>query len=221
MVADTRHRRALLLLGGAYHDFDGFARFAEELLTPQGWSVESTFDLDRLTRLAEGTYDLVISYTCFVEDSKPNERVGADRISDAQVRALRAWVRQGGGLLAVHGATVIGASSRLLGELIGGVFIEHPPAFSFIVYPVYGGHPIVAGLEAFTVQDELYVERLVAEVAIHAVAIDRGVAHPMVWSRREGAGRVAHVAPGHSAEIWRQAAYRQLVRQAVDWLVER
>jgi hypothetical protein len=44
---------------------------------------------------------------------------------------------------------------------------------------------IPLGIEAFTVHDEFYVERQTADVQVHMVAFDRGVAYPMVW-RNEG-----------------------------------
>jgi type 1 glutamine amidotransferase len=57
-------------------------------------------------------------------------------------------------------------------------------------------------------------------VAIHAVALDRGVAHPMVWSKTVGLGRVAYVAMGHGPAVWDLAPYRRLILQAIDWLTD-
>jgi hypothetical protein len=105
-----------------------------------------------------------------------------------------------------------------LKELMGGMFVEHPPQFSFTVFPLYGGHPITDGIEAFIVHDEFYMELHESDVNVHMVGLDRGVAYPMVWSRRDGEGRVAHVAMGHDAKVWKLAPYRRLMLQTVDWL---
>ena len=59
------------------------------------------------------------------------------------------------------------------------------------------------------------------DVDVHMVAFDRGVAYPMAWSKTVGRGRVAHIAPGHSLEVWDLAPYQQLVLQAIEWLTER
>lgn len=213
-------KRVLLLLGGQWHDFEGFARAMSALLEPEGVQVEATYDLDRLLQLGENKYDIVLSYTCFTSDEEGGQGA-SDRLSQAQFGNLAGWVQGGGALLAAHAATVIGESDPALGELIGGIFVSHPPQFAFTVYPMFGEHPITAGIEAFTVHDEFYIERPTPDVQVHMVAFDRGVAYPMAWSRSEGRGRVAHIAPGHSDVVWSLAPYRQLFLQTLAWLVER
>ena len=214
-------KRALILLGGGWHDFDGFARSFGPVLEAENWRVDATYDLDRLTRLDREPYELVLSYTCFTKHVAGQDDQSPEKMSDAQVQALARWVRGGGALLAAHAATVLGDSIPLLGEVMGGVFVEHPPAYAFTVYPVYGPHPITDGVEAFTVHDELYMERCEPSVNVHLVAIDRGVAYPLAWSKLEGRGRVAHVALGHSGEVWQSEPYRRLMRQSVGWLTGR
>jgi len=183
--------------------------------------VEATYDLNSLLRLEENRYDLVLSYTCLTLHEAGSTDTAPDRLTGPQIDGLASWVRSGGGLLAAHAATVIGGSEAALGELIGGVFVSHPPPFAFTVYPVFGEHPITAGIEAFTVHDEFYVETHTPAVQVHMVAFDRGVAYPMVWSKSEGRGRVAHIAPGHSQAVWNLKPYQQLFLQALDWLTER
>jgi type 1 glutamine amidotransferase len=43
----------------------------------------------------------------------------------------------------------------------------------------------------------------------------------MVWSKTVEKGRVVHIAPGHSREVWDLAPYQQLLLQAIEWLTER
>jgi type 1 glutamine amidotransferase len=214
-------KRVLILLGGQWHDFDSFARAMQSLLEPHGVQTEATYDLDRLLHLAENRYDIVLSYTCLSPRKEGNNPEGPERLTDAQIGGLASWVRNGGALLALHSATVVGESGPALGELIGGVFLSHPPQFAFTVYPMFGEHPITAGIEAFTVHDEFYVETHMPNVQVHMVAFDRGVAYPMAWSKSEGRGRVAHLAPGHSRQVWDLAPYQRLLLQAMEWLVER
>jgi len=212
--------RILLLLGGTWHDFDGFGRaFA-------GWfpDAEITCDLASLDAL-EG-YDVVAMFTCLTpenEDGSPADQVFTDR----HATPLAQWVVRGGGLLALHGATVSALTSPALERLVGGAFVSHPPAsdsdetvFPFTVHPMSGEHPISCGVDAFPVRDEFYVERHGSDIAVHMVAIDRGVAHPIVWTRTEGKGRVARFTLGHDARAWSLPAYERIVAQAVAWLSE-
>jgi type 1 glutamine amidotransferase len=211
-------KKILMPLGGLWHDFEGFTAAMTPMLAEAGCQVEPAYDLDRLLALDDTGVDIVLSYTSLSPHRDGQGDTSPELLTDAQVVALRDWVRRGGALLAAHSATVVGKSDPALGELMGGVFVEHPPQFAFTVYPVYGEHPITAGVEAFTVHDEFYVERLVGPVTVHMVAVDRGVAYPMVWSKVESRGRVAHVAMGHSALVWDLPPYRRLMLQALEWV---
>ena len=216
-----KKRRALILLGGTWHDFDGFVRALAPRLEGDGWEVESSYDLGRLTRLEREAIDLVLTYTCFSLPAKGVAPVGAGKMEDDQIESLADWVRDGGGLLAAHASTSLGASSSALGHLIGGMFVEHPPRMTFTVTPLYGDHQLVRDIQAFEVFDELYFEHCEPEVEIQMVSLHAGTAYPLVWSKAEGRGRVAHVALGHSAEVWELEPYRRLMLQAAAWAAER
>jgi len=210
--------KLLFILGGIWHDFEGFRGVFQPFFEKEGWQVEATYDLNRLLRLKEDGITTVVSYTCLGPHREGYDDTGPERMEDEQVKALSSWVKDGGGLLAVHAATVLADSSPELGQLMGGVFVSHPPAFHFTVYPLAKPHPMIQDVGAFSVLDEFYIQELVSPVELHMVAIDRGVAHPMVWSKTEGKGRVAHIAMGHSAEVWLTPAYQRLMLQAVSWL---
>jgi len=190
------------------------------LFEAEDWTVEATYDLDVLTRLDATGCKVVLSYTCLSKNGPEQEQATPERLTDEQVRGLASWVQNGGALLAAHSATVIGESNPELGKLLGGRFISHPPPFTFTISPVSGEHPITGGVPAFDVYDEFYVELCEPLVDIHMVAVNQGVAHPMVWSKQEGAGRVAHIAPGHFPEVWNHPLYGRLMIQAANWLIE-
>jgi uncharacterized protein len=210
-----RGKDVLLFLGGSWHDFDGFRSALEPILAKAGHAVSSTYDLGELARLNDLRPGVLMLYTSFGsgEEGKPLP-AAPDAI---QVAALTQWVRGGGGLVAVHAATASSRADPALSRLVGGVFESHPPQFAFTVYPLYRDHPITAGIDAFAVYDEFYVQTYDAAVQIHMVATDRGVAHPMVWSKAEGAGKVVYIAMGHGPQVWDLPAYRRLLLQAVDW----
>jgi hypothetical protein len=43
--------------------------------------------------------------------------------------------------------------------------------------------------------------------------------YPIVWARMEGAGRVYYTTMGHTAEIWDDPAFRQMLTGALRWVV--
>ncbi len=211
-------KKVLILMGGTWHDFEGFTRTFTPIFQAAGYMVEATYDMDRLLTLKQDGVDCVLSNTCFTKHREGYHDTGPEGLTDAQVDGLSQWVQAGGALLAVHAATVAGDSKSEYKRLLGGEFIEHPPAYAFQVFPMYNEHPITAGIPAFCVYDEFYMEKLTTPVDIHMAAFDRGVAYPMVWSKHEGRGRVAHVAMGHSLEVWALAPYQRLVTQALHWV---
>ena len=210
-------KRMLILLGGKHHDFKGFAAAMKPVYEQTGYQVEATYDRDLLLGLARRPVDIVLLYTCFGRSGETDE--ANQGLSVDQTEALSGWVKNGGGLLAAHAATVSGQSNAAFRHLVGGAFISHPPQFTFTLYPMFEAHPISQGVEAFAVHDEFYVQHYDSGIDVHMAAFDRGVCHPMVWSRREGRGRVAHIAPGHGPRTWALPAYQQLMVQAAGWVI--
>jgi len=210
--------RILLLSGGTYHDFDGFEASIRPLLKDHGYRLDATYDLDMLLTLDQGRYDLVINNTCLGRHRPDHDDTSQERMTDAQTEALAAFVRSGGGYLPFHSATVSGEPNPELAQLNGAVFVEHPPLHTFAVYPMCLEHPITKDIEAFCVRDELYMQAYNEDVVVLMVAIDRGVAYPMVWTRQEGKGRVAHIALGHTSDVWLSTPFQKLFVQTIDWL---
>jgi type 1 glutamine amidotransferase len=219
-MAARKKKSILILLGGMYHDFDGFASAMKMVFKAEGYHVESTYDLDALRSLKQAGCDLLLSYTCLTKHRPGYADTGPEKLTGDQVSGLSRWVWQGGALLGAHAATVIGDSNPRLGRLLGGVFLSHPEPFAFTLYPLVGEHPITAGLQAFDVLDEFYLQQVDPAVNIRMVALYQGVAHPMVWSRSAGQGRVACVVPGHFPQVWNNPAYQRLMLQTAGWLLK-
>lgn len=209
-------KNMLLLLGGIYHDFEGFREVMLPFFQQQGYSVRATYDFDALTEPTLSEVNVVVLNTCLGGPRKTGP--WAADLNAAQTASLVTWVQGGGALLGLHAASVIGEESQRLRRLLGGYFIEHPPEAEFTVMPLYREHPITQGVEAFTIQDELFINAYESDIEIHMAAQHRRTCHPLVWTRREGTGRVAYIGLGHSAKAWTLPAYRQLVMQALMWL---
>jgi type 1 glutamine amidotransferase len=209
LVANTD---ILLLLGGSWHNFDGFATRVTPCLSEAGFAVRVSYDLDDWTSLeAEGS-SIVILYTCLDEAT-------AYCHTDAHIEGLCRWVSAGGGLLAIHSATVAARRHSNLKSLIGGSFISHPPRARFVVTPVADGHPIIQGVDPFAIEDELYLHDVDPSVRVHLFAQHQGQTQPLAWTRQQGRGKVAYFALGHDQAAWDLPEYQKFVLQSLGWLV--
>ncbi len=200
-----------LVVGGQWHDFE-FAR--RELLSALGHhdrvrvSVHADFALgDVMDRVAA-----VVTYTCNV----PADPADAARLTD--------FVARGGRLLALHGTNSIlvppaPGEPRVfrtppiagpLPELLGSRFLAHPPMAPFTVHVTDPDHPLVRGLGAFEVRDELYVSELRGplRVLLHAyysgpvASFELGHTvddeqRPILYLKTTGAGEVCYLTLGH------------------------
>jgi type 1 glutamine amidotransferase len=80
------------------------------------------------------------------------------------------------------------------------------------------GHPLTAGCEPFTLHDEHY--HMALDDANADVFMTTRSVHgqqPGGWARREGAGRVAVLTPGHVVDVWRHPSFQALLRNALGW----
>ncbi|HQV57926.1 MAG TPA: ThuA domain-containing protein, partial [Ilumatobacteraceae bacterium] len=201
----------VLVCGGRWHDFD-HARL--ELLTALATTphartrVFENYDcIDALTAA-----DLLITYTC---DVRPDP---------AQQEALVNFVARGGRWLALHasnsaidapspGAERIYTTPRAFGPVaavLGSQFLAHPPIAPYQVQVTQPDHPLVAGVEPFTVTDELYISELhpPLDVILHAdyTGACRGFAEgqttdhdprPVLYTRPHGDGMACYFTLGH------------------------
>ncbi|BCU78149.1 ThuA domain-containing protein [Luteolibacter sp. LG18] len=127
-------------------------------------------------------------------------------------------VRRGGGLLVVHSGTSGYDDVKSLRALIGGVFAHHPPQCPVTVEPRLG-HPICEGVPPFTGVDEHYFMHFDATDAdVFLQSRSEAGVQPAGWTRREGAGRVCVITPGHTAAVWQHPSFLQLLANALAWI---
>ncbi len=144
-----------LVAGGMYHDVD-FARLEllKLLSEHEEFRVRVQPDYEDTDAIAAGT--ILVSYTCNL------------RPSLAAQTAIRSWVEGGGRWLALHGTnaaldigTPNGVDSPrvfpLWADTLGSQFVAHPPIAPYLVEATTPDHWLVAGIEPFETDDELYL----------------------------------------------------------------
>jgi uncharacterized protein len=168
-----------------------------DTLTPLGLTVEigadpATFTTAGLSRFA-GV--VLVSTT-----GKPLGDPGTEALD-----ALLAFVRAGGALVGIHGASATEYAPTLpYTPLLGGKMVDHPGSVRTAACHPAGQHPAVARLPAIlTVYDEIYVMGNLStdnQVDLNCDAFSGGGVLPIAWHRTEGQGRVYYTALGHGPE---------------------
>jgi type 1 glutamine amidotransferase len=160
-----RRIEVTLVAGGKYHDIDFARRELLGLLAEHDEfrvRVQPDYeDMDGIT-----SAEILVSYTC---DVRPSEK--------AQ-RAIRDWVENGGRWVALHGtnsALTLGGPNGvesprvfpLWAETLGSQFVAHPPIQPYTVAVSDPSHWLVAGIESFDTDDELYLSEYADRDSLH------------------------------------------------------
>ena len=212
---------AYLVAGGKYHDID-FARVELLGLLAAHPNVRVTVAPDYENAAAIASCSFLVSYTC---DVRPSD--------DAQ-ETIRGWVEAGGRWLALHGTNAALDLPRPDGveaprcfprwaDTLGSQFVAHPPIQPYRVELADADHWLVAGVEPFETDDELYLmayhdrESLVPLLHTRWTGEATGFAesdwtappggdhHLVQYLRPLGAGAVLYNTLGHCRGHWDMA----------------
>ncbi|WP_328535758.1 ThuA domain-containing protein [Streptomyces sp. NBC_00344] len=149
-------------------------------------------------------------------------------ITREQSEGIAAAVRAGTGLAGWHGG-IIDAFRGDVGyhRLTGGQFLAHPPGYLDHEVNVVAGqscHPVVAGLDDFSVHTEQYwvsTDPLIDVLATTHFRAgeerDRPVTMPAVWTRNWGEGRVFVSTIGHKPDDFDVPQVRTLTERGLLW----
>ncbi len=201
--------RALVLVGGSetWHDCIAAGLAITGQLRQQGIQARISQDAGQLCDQRHGPYDVVVHY-------------GQQKCwSGPEQQALHRFVMDGGGLVPLHCANVMGLPGHELYEdLVGSRFTGHERFGRCTVDPCEE-HPVTAGCPSFTLEDELYSFSWQGSPG-RVLATGSGgglVGVPVVYVREHGAGRVCYISLGHDARSWGHRGFNQLLVQATLW----
>ena len=213
-------KRALVVRGGweGHVPVPASDRYAQ-VLGESGFEVRLSDSLDSYLDEAQlAATDLVVQ--CWTMGTMSGQQ--ADGLSRA--------VRSGTGFAGWHGGIVDAFRGEPLYSLVtGGQFVYHPRGFvRYQVRPVAdrADHPVLAGIEAFSLTTEQYyvhvdpgidvlaVTDFVADPAYPDLA---GVVMPVTWTRRWGRGRVFVTTIGHSVSDLEVPQVDAMIRAGMAW----
>jgi type 1 glutamine amidotransferase len=239
---------AYFVCGGKYHDID-FARLQLLELLAEHERIRTRMAEDYRDIAAIEASDFLVTYTVDIVPDEPT----AGRLRD--------YVAGGKRWLALHGTNSIlryakgrgweaPRDCRTFMETLGSQFVAHPPIAPYRVEISQPGHALVAGIEPFDANDELYLMELHPpfETLLHTrwtgeakgfVQRDwtRDDPRPVMYLKRVGNGEVLYLTLGHArghydmrplmdeyATVergsWPVPAFRELLRRSLRWAAD-
>lgn len=169
----------------------------------------ATENYEALTTLDKDGFAAVISYAdCWNRELAPE-----------QIESLLRFVAGGGGLLVIHNGISLGKACHELAGLIGARFTGHPPYQALTYHPMQVNHPLLEGVEAFTVDEEPYLFEFDVQSPrnLFLEYEFEGSRYPAGWEHHYGVGRLVYLQPGHCAPSFLPDSYRQLIRNSMRW----
>ena len=169
------------------------------------------------------SYDVVVLYDI------------AKTITEEQKQRFLALFDQGTGLVVLHHALVSYQHWPEYEKIIGGrypeaddksgdvtpeVGYEHDLEIPVVI--VAKDHPVTAGLEDFTIHDEIYWGFSVQpDVTPLLTTTHPKSGKPLAWARQQRKSRVVFIQLGHGPEAFANRNYRQLLAQSIRWTAKR
>ena len=127
------------------------------------------------------------------------------------------YVRHGNSILFLHSGTALYKDLPSFRNLMGGVFVGHPPQCPVTAEPKRN-HTLTAGSSAFTLKDEHYqMEMNDPDVDLFLNSTSEHGIQPAGWTRTEGDGRVCVLTPGHRLETWHHPSHQAMLRNCLEW----
>lgn len=213
--------RLLIVTGGHGFDRDAFFAMFDSFGGMEWREVAHPQANDSYTPEVAETYDVLVFYDM------------NQAITEEQKAAFLALLDHGKGLVVLHHALADYQAWDEFGKIAGGRYHLAPytregkeyPASTYrhdvdiSVHVADADHPVTAGLQDFTIHDEVYGGYSVAPTVHPLLTTD----HPessetLAWTNECGKSRVVTVQLGHDARAYENPSYRKLVRQAIQWV---
>lgn len=134
------------------------------------------------------------------------------KISPEQDNALTSYVREGGGLFALHCASYCFQNSPTYISMVGAQFKSHKTGIVKTTI-IAADNPVMQGFKGFESWDETYVHT--KHNSENRTLLEIRGDEPWTWIRTEGKGRVFYTAWGHDSRTWTNPGFQDLVERGI------
>jgi type 1 glutamine amidotransferase len=181
-----------------------------------GFSVRATENAKGFTAKRLNRFDAVV----FLSTT-------GDVLAPKQQKALKGYIRKGGGWAGVHSAADTEYDWPFYGRLLGAYFLQHPAIQPAAIDVTDRSHPSTRPLPArWSRTDEWYDFRSNPRGTVHVLAtLDEstysggtmGADHPIAWCHPFRGGRAWYTAGGHTSESYSEPAFRRHLLGGILW----
>lgn len=181
----------------------------------------AVFDAASLKR-----FRAIVLISCTTNPKDP----ASEWIVGPRQEALQNFVRNGGGVVGIHGASDSHYHWPWYGRMIGGHFARHPAGTpKGTVTVVAPTDPTVVGLprtvsrvdEWYYIDDYDPVSKVVITLDPTTIGEKDVNPNPISWTREINRGRIFYTAMGHTVESYSEPFFLQHVAQGLDWVLRR
>lgn len=206
----------VLLLTGIedpYHDFDAIAAVFKKFLTAANIAITVTKNLDDLLEDKLKPYDVIISNAMNLTLSKEHEKALLEAIIG------NPWGTTGDakGFIGIHGASANFLNSNAYLNMLGGRFLIHPITDEYNYKVEDTSHPIMEGVNNFTLRSELYLMETYPPYDVLLYSDYQDFKRPIAWVKPYGLGRVCYLGLGHDVEEVSCDEFQRMLINAVKW----
>ncbi len=234
-LAQAEPIRVLVLLGGEHHPYEAGSKIMIDAAKER---LDLEADFVRLDNPPEGfpkaEKATIPSNIAILEDPDLEEKYDVlfaynqsawTKITERQMAGHLNFVRNGGGLVAIHSATETFQANPEYVKMLGGSFVKHEPYRTMHILRIEGIHPILEGVKNFDIPDEFYYHDQCNLEDKHVLLVcqspDDQRVHPIAWTKMYGKGRVFFTALGHSVESCSHPSHLRTVTQGIAWAAGR
>ena len=251
------HATAIAIVGDRYHNPDYIKTALNKTLVKEaGLSIDYLWEDAYFTEELLNNYKILImfrdgmihpeGYTgryagldprdTEVKSDPPLPKMGGEPVAwmtDAQGKAIKKFVREGGSLCAFHNNSHCSNMNMDYRDVEGAIYTGHPSIRPFKVKIVNHDHPLTKGVNDFIVTDEQHyvtydkdpgnvLARSVNEDGLDYTDLTgrKSNTSESVWAYDYGKGRVCFMAPGHMISALWNPEYKKMQKNAVKWLLK-
>ncbi len=224
--------KILVICGDIWHTAEvvktGFSYLTD--LYPQMTFVEDAKDI--LTAADLEAYDLVICCKGNHVTSGNTTPWFEEGVNECAPKDLEAYVKNGGGFLAVHAGASFSENNMAPNCLkpcqeyinfVGCRFVNHPARCPVTYQVLDVQHPVTAGVGSFCERDEHYQIEMTVEDATILMESTSDYANtmPAAYVRQMGKGRLCTLIPGHILSVWQNTEFQKLLVNAISWCMKK